>query len=144
MMLTVKPKNNLSSFTDSFFNDFFSFPKEDNFGLESKYDIIENENSFNIVANVPGFSKDDIKIEIVDNILSISAKLEEETNEENSVDNVKYIFKGRKESSFTKSFQLDNSIDAENISAEVKNGVLKLEIPKKAKEEPKRIEIKTA
>ncbi len=144
MMLTVKPNNNLNSLADSFFNDFFSFPKEENFGFDNQYDIVDKDNIYNIVANVPGFSKDDIKIEVEDNILSISAKVEEKQEEKKEDENIKYIFKGRTSNSFKKIFKLDNSIDVENITAEVKNGVLKLEIPKKAKEEPKRIEIKTA
>ena len=97
-----------------------------------KTDITDNEKEYVIEADLPGFAKEAIRVEIVDNHLTISAK-KEDTAEENQ-DN--YIRKERYIGEVTRTFIFDDVNEAE-IKAEFKDGVLKLALPKKEQETAK-------
>ena len=81
-------------------------------------DIQENDNSYNIELSLPGFEKENIKINIEDSKLNISGELKRN-------DKIK---------SFKKIFSLTNNCDQENINAEFKNGLLLITINKLKKE----------
>jgi HSP20 family protein len=90
--------------------------------------ISENEEGFNVELAAPGLKKEDFKINLDGNLLSISSeqKMENETKEGN------YSRREFNFSSFSRSFTLpDDLVDAEKISAKYENGLLHLEIPKK-------------
>nr|WP_320190087.1 Hsp20/alpha crystallin family protein [uncultured Desulfobacter sp.] len=100
-------------------------------------DIYENEDEILLHADMPGVVKDNISVDIDNGTLSISGvrKLEIEgaaTYEEFS--DVEYI----------RSFSVPQTIDVEKVEAELKNGVLKLHLPKSEAAKPRQIEIKTA
>ncbi|MDZ7836295.1 MAG: Hsp20 family protein [Alkalibacterium sp.] len=99
-----------------------------------KTDIIEDENEYTVEAELPGMSKENIELDYHDNILSISAKQESETNEEDEERN--YIRRERSSRSFSRQF-LIRDIDEDNISAQFDNGVLEVKLPKKEPDEPK-------
>lgn len=93
-----------------------------------KVDLVENEKSFVLKADLPGVSKEDIKVNLKDGVLSISveSKKEQETKEGEKV--------WRMERSYSKKervFNFENRISEENISATYEHGVLTLELPKK-------------
>jgi len=95
--------------------------------------IKENETSYNVEVIAPGFEKDDFKINLEQNILTVSAEKKNETANENE----KHIRKEYKYRSFKRSFTIDEKVNAENIEAKYTNGVLTLNLPKKE-------EVKTA
>jgi HSP20 family protein len=89
--------------------------------------IKENERGYNIEVVAPGFEKPDFKINLDQNILTISAEKKSETTDEKE----KQIRTEYKYRSFKRSFTLDEKIDSAAIEATYTNGVLALNLPKK-------------
>ncbi len=103
--------------------------------------IKESNQEFNIEFAAPGFNKNDFKINVEENILTISAEKREEKNEEKD----RFTRKEFSYNSFSRSFTLPLTVNADKIDAKYNDGILKLNIPKKeeAKQIPKK-EIKVA
>ena len=95
--------------------------------------VLESDNSFKIELAAPGLKKEDFKINIHENVLTISSEQKTE-NEEN---NGKYTRKEFNYKSFKRSFTLPKTVDGEKIVASYDNGVLGLELPKKEEAKPK-------
>ena len=91
--------------------------------------IAESENEYHIELAVPGMKKEDFKINLDKNILSISAESKTE-NEETSQDK-KYNRREYSYNSFVRTFTLPDSADYANISAEYSDGILKVSVAKK-------------
>ena len=136
-LLPFARRNDLSHYFDDFEKNFFGdySPKM----ASLKTDIIDKDNAYVIEADVPGFKKEDISIDIDGQYLTIKAEKKEE--KEKKEDN--YICRERRCGSYTRSFDISN-VKADEIAAEFDNGVLKLTLPKLEEEAPKtrRIEIK--
>lgn len=107
-------------FKDSLLPAFFS-----NSG-QMRVDIKENEHNYIVEAELPGVKKDEINLDIDENVLTISVKRNEETNE--GQDN--YIRRERYFSSMTRSFAVDNVIP-EKATAKFENGILSIDLPKR-------------
>ena len=88
--------------------------------------VLENENDFRIELSVPGFTKEDIKINIEKNVLSIRSEKNKE--QEKAADYVSREFGTR---NFERKFILSRNVNAENISATFNNGILEIILPKK-------------
>ncbi len=86
--------------------------------------IIDNEDNFELSLAVPGFEKEDIKIDLEDNLLTISSEKEVEN------ENVNFSRKEFAYNSFSRSFTLPKTVEAEKIKADYKNGLLNVTIPK--------------
>lgn len=125
------------------FNDLlqdFSFPQKwENDFSKPKVNIKETNDFYELEVVAPGISKEDFKINIDKNLLTISYDLKEEKNEQTE----KFIKKEFTTQSFKRSFTLDEKIEADNINAKYENGILKLQLPKKeeVKVSPKEIAI---
>lgn len=123
-----------------YFDDFpaFGFKYSDSFS--PKIDISEGEKNIKVIAEIPGVNKDDIKIVIQDNILSIEGEKKKEDVKEDK----NYYRAERSYGSFKRCFTLPVEVDSDNIEAKFENGVLDIEMkklePKKASE--KVIELK--
>lgn len=104
-------------------------------------DIKDEGDKYLLECEMPGFDKNDIKIDINGSTLTLCAENKTENNEKNS--SGEYIRRERSYGSYCRSFDISN-IDENAIEAEYTNGILKLILPKKAKEKPqiKRIDIK--
>jgi HSP20 family protein len=107
-------------------------------GWSPSCDIYETENEIVVKAEIPGVKKEDVKLSIQDNVLTLSGerKFEEETKKEN------YVRVERGYGSFSRSFTLPPSVDAKKISAEFKDGLLEVKLPKLEEAKPKEVEIK--
>jgi HSP20 family protein len=88
-------------------------------------DIRETDKEYLIDAEMPGLTKDDIKLSIEDDVLTVSAEKKEETAEEKGA----YIRRERRFGSFTRSFRVEN-VKKDAINAKFENGVLKIRLPK--------------
>jgi len=136
MMLV--PRRNFDLF-DDFFDDNFFNKKEKNL---MKTDIKEKKDKYVIEMDLPGFEKENIKLELNNGYLTISGKQENKIDEEEE----KYVHKERFYGECTRSFYVGDNIKEEDIEAEFKNGTLKIDIPKKEEQkeipETKQIEIK--
>lgn len=120
-----KKGGSFDDFLTGFFNDDFfspmSFANNQNFNA----DIRETENEYLVAAELPGVKKEDINLEYRNNNLIISAKRNEEINEEK--DN--YIRRERTYGEFSRGFRVDN-VDKSKICAKFEDGELKVVLPK--------------
>ncbi|HLO89857.1 MAG: Hsp20/alpha crystallin family protein [Chloroflexota bacterium] len=140
--VTRKEKTFFPSIVDEFFgrdfmNDLFDFRTGVNM---PSVNVIEGVNEFKIEVAAPGLEKNDFKVNLDNNILTIASEKEDKQES----DDERYMRREFSYSSFTRSFSLPPSLDAGNITANHKNGVLTILIPKKeeAKQKPaKQIQI---
>ncbi len=104
-------------------------------------DIRDNGKEFVLEADLPGVKKEDIKLDLTDNILTISAERHSEYEEKDKKGN--YVRCERSYGSYQRSFDT-TGIDVDKIDAEFTDGVLKLTMPKlvEQKPAPKRLEIR--
>jgi HSP20 family protein len=101
-------------------------------------DISEDEKEYLVKAELPDIKKEDIKLSVHDNVLSISGERKYEKEEKGK----KYHRVERTYGSFLRSFTLPEDADASKIAAESKDGILKVHLPKSEKAKPKSIEVK--
>lgn len=129
---------------DSFFEDFFQdsnlplFPKNNGLNFPA-VNIVENEKNYELELNVPGRKKEDFKIKLEKDMLTVSFESEEQKTEETK----KFIKREFVTQSFSRSFTLDDKINTEAIEAKYEDGILKLMLPKKEEliVQPKEISI---
>src|SRR5574342_1133805 len=100
-------------------------------------DITEDEKEYTVKAEIPEMKKEDIKINVHDDVLSISGERKYEKEEKGK----KYHRVERAYGSFMRSFTLPEDADGSKVSAEYKEGVLMVHLPKSEKAKPKAIEI---
>src|SRR4029077_5372558 len=100
-------------------------------------DIYETENELVVKAHLPDVNPQDLDIRVENNILTIRGerKFEAKVHDEN------YLRVERSYGSFSRSFQLANSVNSEAIKADYQNGVLTLSIPKREEAKPKQIKV---
>ena len=129
---------NLFNFFNDMDNDFFGDSMPVN---ACRTDINDEGDKYVMESELPGFEKEDINIDIKDDYLTISA--EHSSNDEEKDEKGNYIRRERSFGSYKRSFGISD-VEHDGISAEYKNGVLTIELPKKKAEEPvsKRLEIK--
>ena len=101
-------------------------------------DVKETDSSFLIFADIPGLTKKDINIEVSDDVLSITGERTEDKVEDSDL----YHYRERSKGAFTRSFHLPESVDEKKISANFKDGILSIELPKTKVIEPKSRKIK--
>ena len=135
-------ENALSGFDrymDSFFGDTFLAPSERIFSRPPSVDVRETEKSYILEAELPGFDEKDIEIRLDSNNLTIESKKIDEKSETASEDH--YLIRERRASSFSRSFKLPENADPEGVTASFKNGILCLEINKRAEAQTRVIQI---
>ena len=138
-LISYKPNNGLSLFSDfdkvldSFFYDTPVWNSR-----TPAVDIKEEKDKYLLEAELPGLSEKDVDVKVEENLLTISSVKKEEN--ENQKEN--YLFKERRESSFSRSFVLPKDADVESVAGKYKNGILTIEVKKVPKKQPKKIEIK--
>ncbi|MCG8342317.1 MAG: Hsp20/alpha crystallin family protein [Chlorobiales bacterium] len=91
-----------------------------------KVDISEDEDAFYIEAEIPGLKKEDISLGVEEDVLTIKGERKKETEEQGK----NYHRVERNYGSFSRSFNLGELIDQENIEASFENGVLHVSLPK--------------
>ena len=129
----------MPNYLDGVFDDFFTPVKDSEFS-KMKCDIYLKDNNYIMEMDIPGFNKEDVKIEVDDNdYLTITA----EKSDESSEDEKEYVRKERCYGKYQRSFYVGD-IDKENIDASFDNGILKVTMPKKQEEKSskKTIEVK--
>ncbi len=126
MMMIPRRKNEFDLF-DEMFNDPFFTRGESKL---MKTDIKEKGDKYQIEVDLPGYEKENIKIEIEDGYLNIHATMNKDI--ENDKDS-KYVHKERYVGECSRSFYVGEDIKEEDIKASFKNGTLKIELPKQDK-----------
>ncbi len=123
---------------DLLFNELFNNPTPT--ASVPSANIKESDTQFEIELAIPGFKKDDFKVEVNEKTLTVSSHTKSESEESNEG----YVRKEFSYSSFSRSFRLPKTIDTYQISANYENGILILGLPKKEEaktNEPRLIEI---
>ena len=146
-LTTRRPMRNLFSFhneMERIFGDLFA-PHEDGTDMEETYwmptvDVSETENGFEIRAELPGVSEDDVNVTVTDNVLTIKG----EKRQEAETDGKNYHRVERRYGSFQRRFTLPAEVETDDIKAEFSDGVLTLSIPKPEAAKPTEIPITTA
>lgn len=130
---------NLFSVFNELDRDFFNETMQVN---SCRTDIRDAGDKYIMEAELAGFDRDDINIDIKDSYLVISAERKKSSDDEKN-ENDRYIRRERSYSSYKRSFDISD-VDTENINAGYKNGILTIDLPKKKHEEPvsRRLEIK--
>lgn len=116
------PRSNFDLFDDIFGDSFFK--KEDKM---MKTDIRETDNGYIIDVDLPGYKKENIKIDVTDGYLTINAKMNQKNTEDN---NGKYVRRERFFGECSRSFYVGEAVEDLDIKAKFQNGILSLEIPK--------------
>ena len=121
---------------DNIFDRFlnvFDEPFMDNFRMpEFKVDVKDNKDSYDLTAELPGLKKEDISLTYDNNYLTIATKSGESKDEKDEKGN--FVRRERSTRSMSRSFYIDN-IDEANCTAEYKDGILSVHMPKKAASE---------
>ncbi len=106
-------------------------------GFNPRVDLIEDEQKYYIIVELPGVSKEDVKISVnEERILTIKGEKKSLSNENSS-----YLRTERLFGSFARNFALPENLDSEKISAKYNNGILEISLPKVEPPMPKEIEI---
>ncbi len=131
MNLVKKNTPLFSSILDELFTENrLDIPNYEKFSIPA-VNITEKNTSFVIEIVIPGISKDDVAIEIEENILKVSSKFSDENPTEEAT---KYLRKDFNFKNFVRNFTLPQNIDTENINATQKDGILSITLPKKVEE----------
>ncbi len=118
-------------YLDDFFDDFVPMPKMPK--NEMKCDIYEKGGRVHIELDVPGFNKEDVKVDLDDGILTIAATKHEDKEEKEK----NYYRKERLFGSFKRQFNVGN-VKENEIDAKFNNGVLKISFPKEEQKQSKK------
>jgi HSP20 family molecular chaperone IbpA len=132
------PRSNFDLFDDFFDEPHMRKPMD----KLMKTDIKEHDDKFVLDIDLPGYNKEDIKIDVTDGYLNVNAKM---NNEEEDKEKGKFVRRERFYGECSRSFYVGEDVKSDDIKASFKNGILSLEIPKvdeeKKTEEKKYIEI---
>lgn len=142
--MTRKPIGNLFNLHNEMgrlFGDLLSSQENDvdteNASWIPTVDISESENTYEIHAELPGVTENNVNISVTDNLLTIKGEKQVQEN----TDDKNYHRVERRYGSFKRSFTLPRLVNASEIKASFKDGILSLTIPKAEEAKPKEIQI---
>ena len=138
-----RPFNDLVGIQDEINRAFEDFWRQSSRGLTARgawwpaVDVVETEGEFKVIAELPGMKKEDVKISLTDNVLTLRGEKKMEKEENN--DNWHQV--ERSYGAFERSFHLTCPVDASKVKARFDNGVLTVVLPKSEEAKPREIEI---
>jgi len=127
----------MDDFIERFFYGWPAFERESDITWSPRVDVNETDNEIIIDVELPGIDKKDVKVEIKDNVLSISG----ERMKEEKTENAECYRTERHYGKFERTFGLPDTVEADKVSAKYKDGVLALTLPKTEKAKPKEIAV---
>jgi len=134
------PLSDLRRLDASFFEPFFRFPYMQEEARSSAWnppvDVLEENEKIVVKVEVPGIDEKDLKVTFEDGLLTVSGERQFERKDDRNYHRIERTY-----GTFTRTFTLPRSIDAGQIKADYRNGVLEIEIPKKEESRPKEIAI---
>ncbi|HET7754056.1 MAG TPA: Hsp20/alpha crystallin family protein [Anaeromyxobacteraceae bacterium] len=107
-------------------------------GFVPSFDVKETKDAYVFTADLPGVRESDLELSLTGSRLTISGRREEEKKEE---DDRWYAYE-RRYGSFSRAFTLPDGIDGDHVQADLKDGVLRVTVPKKPEMKPRKIELK--
>ena len=138
----VRELSTIQNEMNRLFNTFFDAPAPSNGGTTSRrwipaMDLVETDDDLVLRADLPGLSEEDIKIEVEDNVLTISGERKSQNEERKEG----YHRVERAYGSFTRSLTLPEGVDPERVRASFDRGVLEVKIPKPEQRKPRKVTI---
>jgi len=127
----------MDDFVERFFYGWPSFSGENDLSWSPRTDIAETDKEIVIDVELPGLNRDDIKVEVKDNTLTVTG----ERKQENKKENAECCRVERHYGKFERTFGLPDTVVDDKIAATYKDGVLTLTLPKTEKEIPKEIAV---
>ena len=124
---------NLDRVFDRYFGDF------DHSAGWPAVDVREDDDNYLVEVELPGLSEKDVEVKVENSVLTIASRKDESREEKDEG----YIRKERRHYSFSRSFSLPDNVDVEKITANFKNGLLDIAVPKAPAAKPKLIEVKS-
>jgi len=140
---STQPISNLRREMDRIFNELIPFNwrlEEPEMGVSTwspRTDLMENDDKYVIELDLPGMAKENININVQDNMLTIEGERKDETTEEGSG----YLRSERSFGAFKRSFSLPAHVVEDKVKASFKNGVLTVHLPKAEKSKRKKVAI---
>lgn len=128
----LNKKNNVGFFGDSFFDLFKDNDFDNKFSHLMRTDIKETENEYVFQIEVPGFAKENIKMNLENGYLNVEASSIKNTNEEG-----KYLRKERHFGTISRSFYIGEDVSEEDVKASLDNGILSISINKNVEKKEK-------
>ena len=130
--------NTMGDILNEMNKDHLGFASSSDYEWSPPVDITESNSNYNIIMDIPGLSKKDIKINISDNFLNISGKRENKLSTKDKC----YNYSERESGSFKRSFNINDLVDENKIIANFTDGLLNIKLPKLKKETLKEKNIK--
>jgi HSP20 family protein len=141
-LIQYSPNRWFESAVNRMFSDVLGSPESETAALQPLFnprvDVREEKDAVVLSAEIPGVEKDNLSVEVNDGVITLSGtkKVDAESNEQG-------VYRAERNfGEFRRSFVLPDTIDAERIDAQYRNGVLKVTLPKKPEAAPKQIAIR--
>ncbi len=142
-MTYLVPTNRIAREIDSMVSNFMNFPgfrTEGSSDFTPRVNIRENQDDVFLTFELPGMERKDIKVTIKDNVLTVSGNREFKHEEQDRG----FVRTEISTGSFSRSFTLPDTVSGDKISADYKNGLLEVKLPKKEEVKPKEIEVQVS
>ncbi|MEK7774590.1 MAG: Hsp20/alpha crystallin family protein [Candidatus Zixiibacteriota bacterium] len=126
---------------EAIFDNFFRFPvlaTDDDVDFVPRVNVKDTDHELTLVFEVPGMDRTKFKVTVKDNLLTVSG--ERNFKSEEKGDN--YLRTEIRSGQFSRSFTLPNTVVADKISADYKNGLLEITLPKREEVKPREVEVK--
>ena len=136
--------NDFDRYFETFFGDSILAPAARMLNQLPAVDIKETENAYILDMDLPGYDENNIEVHVDGSSLTITSKQEEEKKGKDDENQGTYILRERRISSFSRSFKLPENADPEAVTAAFKNGILNLQIKKRAEAQKRTIQISVA
>ena len=128
----------MDSMISNVFDNDWNFQVKSNKNWSPSIDIKESKDSFTLTADIPGLTKKDVKVNISDNVLTISGERVATKTE----DSESFHYRERNFGTFKRSFNLPDTVIEDDVKANFKNGILTIDLPKHEVILPKEREVK--
>ena len=140
-LVTYRPYRPAPANFDRWFDSAFQNSGHPSYAATTpRVDVQEKADAYRLEAELPGLTEKDFTVNVEHNLLTISSQQEHsDEREENG-----YVIRERRSGSFRRSFALPEEVDADQISASFKNGLLTLTVPKTGKAQARQIAVKSA
>ncbi|MBD3257856.1 Hsp20 family protein [candidate division GN15 bacterium] len=138
--LTIRhPRQGFARDLDRFFDGFFApvWREQQTEDYSPRVNISESKDDVSLVFELPGMEKDDIKITVADNVLTVAGKREFKSEQKEA----DFVRTEIRQGSFSRSFTLPDTVNAEKISADYKAGMLTVSMAKREEVKPRQIEV---
>ena len=107
-----------------------------------RVDVVETKDHYELTAELPGFKKDEVTVQVKDGVLELNAAVPEDKTKADS--ETQWLLRERRKAAFQRTFRLPRDVDGEAIEAAFQDGLLVLTLPKKEETKPRTVSIKAA